>query len=69
MSGRGRVMSDFDNLYADEFQCPYCENTYKFSRNRNKDTVESAFHYSRYLLVKKHVETYHPDKVSEFPKQ
>lgn len=60
-------MSDFDKLYADEFQCPYCTQPYKFIRNRAKDTQDSVFRFARHAIVRKHIETYHADKLSEFP--
>ena len=60
-------MADFDRLYDDEFQCPYCTSPFKFSRNRERATQEAIFRVSRRELVRKHVETYHPDKMQEFP--
>jgi DNA invertase Pin-like site-specific DNA recombinase len=67
--GDGGEMADFDNLYADEFQCPLCVKpaVYTFMRNRMKDTVEPAFRHTRCLAVRQHIETYHPDNVNEFP--
>lgn len=59
-------MTDFDKLYADEFQCPYCTESYKFSRNRNKATQEQVFRTLRHEMVRQHIEKYHPDKMAEF---
>jgi hypothetical protein len=58
-------MSDdpkFANMYADEFQCPYCENPFKFQRIRKASFDESTFRAARKKLVEEHVERYHPEK-------
>lgn len=60
-------VTDFDKLYADEFQCPYCKEPFNFVRNRNKETQELAFRRLRRSMMLMHVEKYHTDKLHEFP--
>jgi hypothetical protein len=54
--------SQFDSLFADEFQCPYCEEPFKCQRIRKHNPNESMFRISRRKLVEAHLEQYHSDK-------
>ena len=53
---------NFDNMYADAFQCPYCKEPFKFQRVRGPNKTENSFRIARRGDVETHLEQYHSDK-------